>query len=140
MGIAITLPWSLASLNGMRYCLQIDFSVRILMSAPTAAREISREWLQVSFQEGIDSISHGLNAAAVKNIDPHLVKTHERPHTHPTSDKDLYSILGEVIDRCHASPLLVRYVRQGSDILDLTVISDFHDSIEIAVTKMSAER
>jgi len=105
----------------------------------TTTCEITRELLQISFQESIDSLSHRLNAAAEKDIDSHLVETHERPHAHPARNKDLYPVLSQVIDRGHASALLVRHVGQGSNILDLSV-GDFHEGIEIAVSEVSAKR
>ena len=110
-----------------------------MSSISTATCEITRELLQVSFQESIDSLSYRLNATAVENIDSRLVETHERPHAHSACDKDSYAVLGQVIDRGHASALLVRYVRQGSDTLDFSV-RDFHEGIEIAVPEVSAKR
>jgi predicted N-formylglutamate amidohydrolase len=108
-------------------------------STTAAACEIIRELLQASFQESIDSLSDRLDAAAVENIDSRLVKTHERPHAHSACDKYLYPVLCQVIDRGHASALLVRYVRQSSYILDLSV-RDFHEGVEIAVSEVSAKK
>jgi hypothetical protein len=109
-----------------------------LSSVSTATCEITCELLQVSFQESIDSLSYSLNATAVENIDSRLVETHERPHANSASDKDPYPVLGQVIDRGHASALLVGYVRQGPDTLDFPV-RDFHEGIEIAVPEVSAK-
>jgi hypothetical protein len=82
------------------------------MSNPfTAAGEIARELLQVSLQESIDSLSHGLRSTAKKNIDSHLAETHERPHAHSTRYEDLYPVLSKMIDRGHAPALLVGHVR-----------------------------
>ena len=110
-----------------------------LSSSTATTCEIARELLQVSFQESIDSLSHGLDTTPKENIDSHLVETHERSHAHSACDKNLYSVLGQMVDRGHAPSLLVRYVTQSPDILDLSV-SDLHKGVEIAVPEVSAKR
>ena len=105
----------------------------------TTAREITRELLEVPFQESIDSFSHGLGAAPEEDIDSRLVETHKRPHAHSACNENLNTVLGQVIDRGHAPALLVRYVRQSADILDLSV-RDFNEGIEIAVPEVSTDK
>ena len=98
-----------------------------MWGAPAAASELAAELLKTSIQESIHSFSHGCCAAAVKDVDSHLIESHEGPHSHTTGDEDLHAILGQVIDRGHASALLMGNVGQSCNLLHLAVGDFYHE-------------
>jgi hypothetical protein len=108
------------------------------LTPTAAASELLSEPLECAIQEGIYSLAHGLGAAAVKNIDSHLIESHQRPHPHAAGNEHLHPVLGQVIYRSHASALLMGHVGQSPDLLHST-IRDFDHGIEIAVAEMGAQ-
>jgi hypothetical protein len=115
-----------------------SISGHISLSSPASTGKFRGKLLQLSFEEGIHSLSHGCCGSAVEDGDSNLLEAHEGAHAHTAGNEYLNSVLGQVGDGGHASALLVRDVGQGADIFELSV-RHFHNGIYIAVTKMGAK-
>jgi hypothetical protein len=109
-----------------------------LVASALAAGVLMAEFRQTSLAEGLHRLTHGSGLPAMIDLDPHLLKTHERPHAHAAGQQDPDPVLGQMAHRSHAAALFVRDVGDDVDGGYLTAVEGDED-VKLAVPEMSSQ-
>ena len=106
--------------------------------AGTTAGVLLTELRQLTRGESLNGIADRLRLPAMKDPDTDLLESHQRAETHAARDHDLHSSARQVLDRSHATSLLMRDTGQDLGVLDFIVLH--RDQREtVTVTKMLAD-
>jgi hypothetical protein len=108
----------------------------MLLAATATANLIIRDLRQVARDQIFHHRPDFWASGVVIDINSHLPEAHQGPHTNAPNDQGIDFVLGQEIDRDHASSLNMTLVGQRGDLFDLTAFH-IHQSKHIAVAEVA---
>ena len=69
---------------------------------------------QLAIDDGLDGLTNGRDIPAEIDLDADLVEAHQRPEAHASGNELIDPFFGQILDRRHATALLMRHI--GNDI------------------------
>jgi hypothetical protein len=109
-----------------------------LHAAATATGVLLAELGQAAFDQGRYGIAHGPGGPAMVNVYSDLVKAHQRSKPHATGNQRLGPQTGQILDRCHATTLLVRHIGNHLDRGDLAIFQG-DQGIQVTMSEMGPQ-
>lgn len=108
-----------------------------MIFSPTAGMRLS-ELGQHPLNPGGNGLSDGSGITTVKDVDAHLLESHQGSHPHAAGNEDLDAVVRQMIHRRHAASLLMGYIRDHPNILDNSLLQG-EQSIDFAMPEMGAD-